>query len=320
MAHLVEVGKALHNEQAHATEGHLLQVEVFHHKDVEVVPCHSKEQGIGAHRVGGVGKHIIVRLVSAVGEWSHILAHTCGCGVVGEASGPQHSTQVAASAVGLASLSHLFQYRRCHGCHVGLRITLKHILQSRLEVVVAFFGHIRESVDKHELRHYLRERIACVHLLVGGVHFLVAVVDVGIVGAFVHRFLVALHVAQVVEVVGVAHCLPVGTFGEVVHYQVAVGERRSLISHAHIHEVEVVVAVEAIDIVGIAREQRVEFRNRAWEIFELVLEDNRHIVETFLNDVVAGGAFLVGLRDLLQVIFHIVRVFFLFPRFGINAC
>ena len=55
-------------------------------------------------------------------------------------------------------------------------------------------------------------------------HFLVAVVDVGIVGTLIHGFLVALHVAQVVEVVGVAHSLPVGTLGKVGHYQVAVGE------------------------------------------------------------------------------------------------
>ena len=88
------------------------------------------------------------------------------------------------------------------------------------------------------------------------------------------------------------------------------GARR--VALTHIHQVEVVVGVESVNVVGIAAEQAVEFRLGGREVLHLVLEDYPHVVEPFLDDVVGRLAFGVGLGNLLEIIFREIGVVFLF--------
>lgn len=94
------------------------------------------------------------------------------------------------------------------------------------------------------------------------------------------------------------------------------------ISVAHEHEVHVVVDVEPIDVVGIAFEQFVECVFGGGDVFQLVFQDDSHVEQAFLYDVVGVNNFLFGFRDLHQIVFRIVgvlfpsKLFFVFLDFG----
>ena len=62
-----------------------------------------------------------------------------------------------------------------------------------------------------------------------------------------------------------------------------------------------------------------------WQVGELILEDDAHVVKAFLNHIVRVLYLFFGLRNLLEVIFLVVRIFgtlggLLVDLSGVVAC
>ena len=170
-----------------------------------------------------------------------------------------------------ATAVQLLEHCRSSGCDVGVGVAFEQLLDSVLEFGFVVFGYISQSVEEHELRHDFRQRIIGLHLGKRVVHVGVAVADVGVVGLRIKLFLHVVHASQIVEVVGVFHRLSVSRLLEVGGDELSVALGGSGVALAHIHQVEVVVGVEAVDVVGVASEQRVELGFGAIEVLKFVL-------------------------------------------------
>ena len=131
----------------------------------------------------------------------------------------------------------------------------------------------------------------------------VAVFEVIVVGAGVELFLTGIHLAQILEIVRVGHGETVFRVGEIRQNFPAPFLGFGGVTGLHPHEVEVIVCVEAVDVVGIAFEKFFELRSCCREVAEVVFQDDAHIVESFLNDVVGCLLLFVGRRNLGEVIF-----------------
>ena len=138
-------------------------------------------------------------------------------------------------------------------------------------MVVVFLCNVGERVDKHEFGHDFRERVSTHHLGIGFVYLGIAVVEVGIVGSLVHSLLIFLHALEIFEIVGVLHSEPVFRVGKIAEDELSILFGIGRLAHAHVHEVHIVVGVEAVDVVGVFAVEAVELRNRSREILKFVL-------------------------------------------------
>ena len=192
---------------------------------------------------------------------------------------------------------------------VGFGIAFEHFLQHLLEFVVVLLGDIRQRIDEHKLRHQLRERIAAHHFGVSLMHSLVVVVQVVVVCFGIQLFLHLAHLLEVVEVGRVFHRYAVFRFGKVGENQPTPLLRLRHLVGAHTQQVEVVVHIKAVGVVGVAFEQFLKFHVRCVEVLQLILQNQAHVVQSLLNHIV-GGLNLFGRGwDLLQVVFLEVWVF-----------
>ena len=310
MLELLDVAEAFDHEQADIAEVHRLEVEVFHHERGEVEACHLVEEQVGVDRIAREGEHEILRRVGVAFEIGRLAVAAHGHGVVGEPHLPDHSAVVGQAGVGLAAGLEPLEDAAGHGGHVGFGPLVEKQGELFLEFLGVVFREIREGVDENELRQDLRQRIILLHLRGERMDGGVVVVEISRVGALVDPLLHFVHLAEIVEIGGILHRLPVGGVGEVLYQEGSPFLGLCLVVLAHGHKIHVVVDVEAVDVVGIAFEQAVEFLAGCREILELVFEDESHIVEALLDDLVAGGDFLVGLRNLLEIIFGLVGIVF----------
>ena len=106
------------------------------------------------------------------------------------------------------------------------------------------------------------------------------------IGRLIHVLLVAVHVLEVLQVVGILHRLAIFGVGEVYQDAVTVGFGIGYLPVAHEHHVHTIVHVEAVGVIGISFEQLSVLIGSSVVVFHLVLEDGTHVVETFLNDLV----------------------------------
>ena len=136
----------------------------------------------------------------------------------------------------------------------------------------------------------------------------VVVGQISIVGLLVFKLLNFVHATEIVEIVGVFHCHTIVGVCKVVDNQLTIDFGLSFVAFAYSHQIHIVVDIEAIDIVGETRLQFVELAACRIEVFELVFEDNAHVVEAFLDNVVADLNLLLGLRYLLEVVLDAMRV------------
>ncbi len=306
---LAKVGKAPHHEQSHVPETHLLQVVVAHHKGGEIMPCHGIEQQVAAHRVGGIEQHKHLRLVLVFLERCELGLEAVGRdAVAAQARAPQHAARIAAAALDFATSVQVLHDATGHRRDVGLRIALQHVLDGALELVVVFAGDITQGVDEHELGHDGRQRIALGHLAIDGMHRGVVIVQVSIIGLLVERLLHGEHRLEVVDVVRVLQCGTLLAVGKVREDELAIRFALFVITQPLIHEVHVVVGVETVLVVGIATQQFLKLVGRGIKVLEFVLEDDTHVVESGLDDVVGGLDLLLGGGNLLEVVFLVVRV------------
>ena len=145
-------------------------------------------------------------------------------------------------------------------------------------MVVVFLRNIGKRVDKHEFRHDFRQRIFLHHCGIGLVHCLVVVVEIVLISLSIHFLLLVSHVFQVLHIVGVGHGLAILRLGKVGQYELSERLGLGVVFAAHIHEIHVIVSVEAIDVVGVAFEQFVEFGCRGIIVLHLVFENDAHVI------------------------------------------
>ncbi len=129
---LLVVGKTLDHEQAHAAEGHRLQVVVLDFVGLEIVACHLIEQLVAAHRVVVEGQHKELSLAASLSQGLEggLLASLAGAVVAQLERRPVHAAHVAASRAGeLAAGVELLEHARCRGGDVGLGIALEQLLE-----------------------------------------------------------------------------------------------------------------------------------------------------------------------------------------------
>ena len=273
--------------------------------------CHVEQQLVGRDGVGGEREHQQLACVGRDVLELDALALVGLCGRVGaEADVPYHAAHVAArrARLQLAALGHALEPCRDGGREVGVGVALEQGAQGAVELLRLFVGDVGKSLEEHELGHEFAHRIALRHVGVDAVHAPVVVVHICLVGLLVQAVLLLVHLAQVVDVCRVAQGHGLLRLGELAEHQAAVAVGHSGVARAHVHEVEVEVCVEAEDVVGVVGEQTVELRLRGGVVVHLVLEDDAHVVQALLDDVVGGGLLLVRQGDLLEVVFGVVRV------------
>ena len=305
---LLEVVHSLDYQQAQRAEVHLFDVIVLDLEGVEVVACHLIEQHVGVDAVAGIEQDEHLRLVVVLGKRGERALQCLGCGIVAQARGPQHAAHVAAASLEATALVELLDNLGCHGGDVGLRIALQHVLERLFELVVVLLGQVTQRVDEHELGHDLGQRVLAHHLGVGLVDGSVVVGQVVGIGRLVHVLLVAAHILEVLQIVGVLHGHTVLGIRELVenHFPIRFGIGVLLV--AHVHHVHIIVHVQAVGVVGVQIQQLVELIGCGVIVLHLVLEDDAHIVESLLNDLVGRLDVFFGLGNLLEVEFFVVRV------------
>ena len=220
-----------------------------------------------------------------------------------EACVPYHASCVGEAAVDFASFGHSGKVSRGHRRGIGLGIAFEHFAQRLVELFGLVFGDVGQRVEEHELGHEFAQGVVAHHVVVGLMNPVVAVFEVIVVGAGVEFFLTGIHLAQILEIVRVGHGEAVFRVGEIRQNFLAPFLGFGGVTGLHPHEVEVIVCVEAVDVVGIAFEKFFELRSRGGEVAEVVFQNHAHIIEPFLNDVVGCLLLFVGRRNLGEVVF-----------------
>ena len=169
------------------------------------MPCHLIEQQVAVHAVHGVEQDEYLRLVIILGKGGECALQCLGCGIVAQAGAPQHAAHVAAATLEASSLVELLDNIAGDRSDVGLRISLQHVLERLLELVVVLLGKVAQGVDEHELGHDLGERILAHHLGIGLVDGSVVIGQVVGISRLIHVLLVMVHVLEVLQVVGILH-------------------------------------------------------------------------------------------------------------------
>ena len=163
-------------------------------------------------------------------------------------------------------------------------------------------------MEEHELRQSLAERILLIYCFISLMDIIIAVVEISLVSFLIQLLLIFVHIAEVVEIIGITHCYTVLGIGKIAQNQLPVTLGFGCAALTHIHQIKIIISVEAVNIVGIVAEQTVELSLGSTEVLELVLENDTHIIQTLLNNIVSRIFLLVGLRNLGEIVFGIMRV------------
>ena len=143
--------------------------------------------------------------------------------------------------------------------------------------------------------------------------------EISPIGLLIHHALSLRHFAQALNIVGVKERNSILTVREVRDNQLAPMFSLGSLPQAHQHDVEVIIDVEPIDIVRIILQEPVPFLSSGGEVLELILQDGAHGVESFLNDLMGSLLVLLGLWNLGEIIFGIVRISSLFSGLGVSG-
>ena len=139
-------------------------------------------------------------------------------------------------------------------------------------------------------------------------HGPVVIGHVSIVGVLVQRLLLFLHVAQTLYIIGIAQGQAVLGVGKVMQNKLTVLLGTRGLAHAHIHQIQVIIHIQAIDIVGIVLEQTVKSRFRSREILHFILQYHTDVVQSFLDNIICVLLLFGRERNLFHVILGIMRV------------
>ena len=241
-------------------------------------------------------------------------------GVVAQPYIPQHAAHVARAGHELTPLGKPLEVGGGIFGEVGVGVTFEHLHQYLLEFLGLMVGDTCKSLQKHEFGHQFREREIIRHLCVDFMHAGIVVVEICLERLIIVSVLILRHAAQRTDIVGIAQRHAIFRIGELAENQLPVAFGLDGIARTHKHKIEIIICVEAVDIVGVAGEQRLEFPLRCGEILHFVLEYHTHIVQTLLNDVVGGLLLEVGAGNLFEVIFGEVRIVLLFEGFLVGRC
>ena len=116
------------------------------------------------------------------------------------------------------------------------------------------------------------------------------------------------HAFQILEIIGVLHSQPIFRLSEIRQNECPPVFRLLILPGSFAKQIEVVVHIHAVDIVGVSVQQIVEFHLSGIHILEFVFQNQAHIVQTLLNHIVRRLDLFFGDRDLLEIIFLEMRV------------
>ena len=206
-----------------------------------------------------------------------------------------------------------------------MRIALEHFLHGALELLGIALGDIGQCVQEHELRHDFRQRIGLHHFGISCMHGSIVVAQIGSVGLVVELFLHEVHALEVLDVVGVLHCLAILGVGKVVKNELPIPLRVGYVATAVVKQIHIIISVETVGVVGVAFKQLLKLIGCRWQVVELVFKNHAHVVESFLYHIVRCLDFLFGLGNLFQVVLLVVWVVGSFGSFlvhfsGVVAC
>ncbi len=191
---------------------------------------------------------------------------------------------------------------------VGVGITVEQLTEHVAKLFGLVVGHIGQRVEKHELGHQRRQRVVAFHAAVYLVYLAVAVGEIVVIGPAVERLLLGLHVAQFLYIGGVFHGPAVFRVGKLREYTLPERLGQVFAPRAHVHEIAVVIYVEAIHVVGIACHELVPFGLCGGEVLHAVLEYEPRVVEPFLYHFVGRSLLHVGGGYLPEIVFWKMRV------------
>ncbi len=308
MIKLAEVFKGSDDNHAEASEIHLFKVEILDHETAEVVSRYVKKQFIGGYRIGGEYHHQYLRV--GLVERKVDGGFFADGSIIGQADVPQHSAHIGAAAgMQFTPGSHTFEPCRGDGRHIRIRIALKHRSQGGIELVGVVFRNVSQGIQEHKLGHKFAHRKFVGHTLIAAMHSLVIIGHISFVGIFVYFFLNGIHLPQVVDIVGVTQSLAIFAIFEFMHYHLTIPLGHIVVAGAYKHQIDIVVRIQTIYIIGIVHKQTVKFLHGRIKVIEFVLEYDTHIEQAFLYDIVRHS--LVGITEgyLLEIVLAIMRVF-----------
>ena len=193
-----------------------------------------------------------MRFLGVTLESGRLTILTLGHLAVGQSDIPEQSACIREAGMGFPPGLKALEYSSGHGSHIRFRPFVEQCLQTFAELLLVTLRQIREGVDEYKLGEDCRQWIVGFHLLRQTVHLLVVIGKISRIGLLVHLFLACVHLAQMGEVVGVEHGLPVGGVGEIGEYQPAPLLRLADIVASDGHQIHIVIDVEAIDVVGVS--------------------------------------------------------------------
>ena len=148
-------------------------------------------------------------------------------------------------------------------------------------------------------------------------HGRIVIVHISGIRTVVGSSLYRIHGYQLFGMCRVAQGLTILRFREVSQYKLTVTLRLRTVVAYKVHQIHIVVHIQAVDIVRIARQQSIELTLSRCIITELILQNDTHIVQAVLNHIIRHRPLGIVRGNLLQIIFRIVRVSFMCHRLTI---
>ena len=150
-------------------------------------------------------------------------------------------------------------------------------------------------------------------------HTPIVVVEISLIGLIVESLFLLRHSAEIFNIIRIGQSESLSRLGELGNDEVAVAIGLGHIAGTGIHQIHIEVCIKAIDIVGIVSHEAVELIAGSRGVVEFVFQNDAHIVEPLLNDVVGRGTFLVVSRNLTQIIFGVMGVGGMFARLAVGS-
>ena len=189
-----------------------------------------------------------------------------------------------------------------------MRVFLDQCLKCLLEALRLARLNIRESLEEHELRHQGRQRIFLTHPTIVVPNGRGVARQIAVVSLLVNRILHGIHRPDVLQVIRVGHRHGIVTLRESLNDLRLISLGQGGIALAERHQVDLEIGLQLVLVVGEPVVERLESLNGKRYVLELILINHGHVIETINYDDVRCLHVLGGERDLLQVIFPLVRI------------
>ena len=280
-------------------------VEVAHHKIGEIIASEFEKQLVLVDGVGVIGDDVEEFLVALRRKFAH--SHRIA---VAEHDGTPtpHVAEVELAAVQPPTLLHAVHNHSGHLREFALRKFLDqhlHIGHTAAAVAVVEFG---KSIDEDEFVAILTHREAFLGNARIAANFAVAVGLESIVGRAIERVLDLFAELRRLDEIRVGEQCRPRTFGIFGFESGNVGSGQIVFATPRMKQEKMVIDIGHLLKFGEVGQQAHKLLLAEAEMVEFVLENDTRMVESVLNDEVAGGDLIFRERNLRQIIFALVRI------------